>query len=332
MRMRVPYETMRAEFEQVLLSVGFPTIKAAAIAAIFAGNSLDGVYTHGLNRFPTFIQFVRDGLVKKDAEPTLDQAVGAVERWNGNLGPGMLNASFAMARAGVLAAASGIGCAALRNTNHWMRGGAYGWQAAEAGYIGICFTNTTPLMPPWGGTEPRVGNNPLVIAVPRPGGHLVLDMAMSQYSMGKLLQCKNSNTRLPLPGGYDAAGNLSLDAGEIIASQRPLPIGFWKGSGLALMLDILASVLAHGKSTADLAQQEFETGISQIFICLQADTALSQVVCDQIIAYTKSSHPDGSGGTIRYPGEGVLQTRAQNLKEGIPVDETTWKWVREMER
>ena len=329
--MRISYETMRAEFERVLLALSFTEAKAAAIAAIFAGNSLDGVYTHGLNRFPTFIQFVRDGLVKKDAEPTLDHTAGAVERWNGNLGPGVLNASFAMARACALAETSGIGCAALRNTNHWMRGGAYGWQAAEADCIGIGFTNTIPLMPPWGGVEPRLGNNPLVIAVPRVGGHVVLDMAMSQYSMGKLHQYKNANTTLPCPGGYDAAGNLSLDASEIIAAQRPLPIGFWKGSGLALMLDILTSVLTHGKTSADLAQQKFETGISQTFICLKADPALCQRVCDQVIEHIKSSGAVENGGTIRYPGEGVLQMRAENLKDGIPVDEGIWKQVLEME-
>jgi 3-dehydro-L-gulonate 2-dehydrogenase len=208
-----------------------------------------------------------------------------------------------------------------------MRGGAYGWQAAEAGYIGICFTNTTALMPPWGGTEPRLGNNPLVIAVPRRAGHLVLDMAMSQYSMGKLQQYKTSKTKLPLSGGYNQAGQLSDDAGDIIESRRPLPIGFWKGSGLALMLDVLASVLSHGKSTPDISQQAVETGVSQTFICIKSDAALATKVCDQIIGHIKSSQPDRDGGAIRYPGEGTLRTRAANLKDGIPVDEEIWQSV-----
>lgn len=327
--MRVPYETMCAEFERVLLSRGFSPAKAAAIAAIFADNSRDGVHTHGLNRFPTFVQFVKDGHVQKDAEPALDSGNGALERWNGHFGPGMLNARHGMARAIELARQSGIGCVALRNTNHWMRGGTYGWQAAEAGFIGVCFTNTTALMPPWGGKEPRVGNNPLVIAVPNRAGHLVLDMAMSQFSMGKLAQYQSAGTKLPVPGGYDSAGRLSDNPADILASRRPLPIGFWKGSGLSLMLDVLTTVLSHGNSTAEITRQPVETGVAQTFICLQADEPLCTRVAEQIIAYHKSSQPDGAA-SIRYPGEATMQTRAANLRDGIPVDEGIWKAVREL--
>jgi 3-dehydro-L-gulonate 2-dehydrogenase len=218
----------------------------------------------------------------------------------------------------------------LKHTNHWMRGGTYGWQAVAGGFIGICFTNTMPLMPPWGGKEPRLGNNPLVIAVPRTDGHLVLDMAMSQYSMGKLSQYQSSGAKLPVAGGYDSSGHLSDDPGDIIASRRPLPIGFWKGSGLAFMLDILTTVLSQGNSTQDISRQKVETGVSQTFICLKADESLCSRVTDQIIAYTKSSEPEGPGKSIRYPGEGTLQTRATNLKQGIPVEEAIWSAVLRM--
>src|SRR5439155_10919673 len=113
----------------------------------------------------------------------------SLERWDGRRGPGNLNAYESMARAIAMARDHGIGCVALANTNHWMRGGTYGWQAADAGVIGICWTNTLANLPPWGAAEPRIGNNPLVIAVPRRGSggaHVVLDMAMSQFSYGAL--------------------------------------------------------------------------------------------------------------------------------------------------
>jgi 3-dehydro-L-gulonate 2-dehydrogenase len=84
-----------------------------------------------------------------------------------------------------------------------MRGGTYGWQAAEAGVIGICWTNTMPNLPPWGGGEPCLGNNPLVIAVPRKGGHVVLDMAMSQFSYGALESYRSRGEMLPVDGGFD---------------------------------------------------------------------------------------------------------------------------------
>ena len=327
--MRVPFQTMVSEFKRVLLSVGFTEENAKACATIFAENSRDGVYTHGLNRFPAFVEFVKKGFVIPAAQPVNEREFGAFEQWNGNLGPGMLNAGFCMKRATQLATENGIGCVALRNTNHWMRGGTYGWQAAEAGYIGICFTNTKPNVPPWGGIDPRLGNNPLVIAVPREDGHIVLDMAVSQYSVGKLHQYKNSGEQLPLPGGYDNDGNLSTDAATILETKRLLPIGFWKGSGLSLMLDLLATVLSQGKSTAKIAQNETETGVSQVFICIKpGDNENTSRLIEEIISYTKTSRPARDGDVIAYPGENALNTRLRSLEEGILVDEEIWATVR----
>jgi 3-dehydro-L-gulonate 2-dehydrogenase len=326
--MRIPFEILRAEFNRVLLSAGFDEAKAMQCAIIFAENSRDGVYTHGLNRFPTFIEFLHEGLVNPAAEPTKENTFGSLEQWNGNSGPGILNARFCMDRAIKLAGENGIACVAIKNTNHWMRAGAYGWQAAEAGFIGICFTNTIANLPPWGGIDPRLGNNPLVIAIPREGGHVVLDMAVSQYSVGKLNQYKRNNEELPLPGGYDSEGNLSTDAAVILKSQRLLPIGFWKGSGLSLVLDLLATVLSQGRSTAKITQSEKESGVSQVFICIKpnGDEQTSNLI-EEIISYTKTSRPERAGGSISYPGENSLKIREESLREGVLVDKDIWEKV-----
>jgi len=326
--MRVPFEKLVAEFKRVLVPLGFTDEKAGRCATIFAENSRDGVYTHGLNRFPTFVGVVKDGMIKPDAEPTKETAFGALEQWNGNLGPGMLNAEFCMDRAIALANENGIGCVAIKNTNHWMRGGTYGWQAAEAGLTGLCFTNAIGSMPPWGGTDPRLGNNPLVIAVPREGGHVVLDMAISQYSVGKLMKYQAEDKPLPLPGGYNKQGQLSTDATEVLESQRLLPIGFWKGSGLALVLDLLATILSQGNSTAHITNSKQESGVSQVFICIKpADNEYTANAIKEIISYTKSSRPEQEGQSVSYRGENSLRTREQSLKEGVLVDEKTWETV-----
>lgn len=329
--MHIPFEKLKAEFKRILLSLAFSEEKAEQCATIFAENSRDGVHSHGLNRFPTFVQYIKDGLIVIDAKPIQEGGFGAIEQWNGNLGLGMLNAVFCMNRAIALAKENGIGCVAIKNTNHWMRGGTYGWQAAEAGMIGICFTNTIANMPPWGGIDPRLGNNPLIIAVPRSEGHIVLDMAISQYSFGKLNLYKSKNEQLPLPGGYDNKGNLTTDPGEIIESQRPLPIGFWKGSGLSLVLDLLATVLSQGRSTADITNTGAESGVSQVFICIKPDSGIkTQTIIEEIISYTKSSRPEKKGGSIYYPGENTLRTREKSLNEGVWVDEKIWENVKSL--
>src|SRR5206468_5083874 len=145
-----------------------------------------------------------------------------LERWDGGRGVGNLNAYACMEAAISLARRHGIGCVALANTNHWMRGGTYGWQAADAGLIGMCWTNTLPNLPPWGATVPRIGNNPLVIAVPRgkgTGEHVVLDMAMSQFSYGALASYRRRHEALPVPGGFDESGELTRDP-EAIENSR----------------------------------------------------------------------------------------------------------------
>ncbi|MBD1383861.1 3-dehydro-L-gulonate 2-dehydrogenase [Mucilaginibacter rigui] len=321
--MRIPYQQLKAEFKRVLISLNVKDTIAEACAAIFADNSRDGVYSHGLNRFPVFVEYIKERLINMDAVPTPVSAFGAIEQWDGNIGPGMLNARFCMGRAITLAKDNGIGCVAIKNTNHWMRGGTYGLQAAEAGYIGLCFTNTIANLPPWGGTEPRLGNNPLIIAIPQKQGHIVLDMAISQFSFGKLWQYQAQGKQLPVPGGYDSAGNLTTDTTAIMDSKRALPIGFWKGSGLSLVLDLLATVLSGGDSTAVITQSgRKETGVSQVFIAIKTDNGKNASLIEEIISYTKSNE---DGNEILFPGENMLRTREQSLKEGILVDEKAWE-------
>lgn len=329
--MRVPYSSLKAEFKRILLALNFTETTADQCATLFADNSRDGVYSHGLNRFPTFVEYVKEGLVIPDATPTIVNTFGAIEQWDGNLGPGMLNAQFCMQRAIALATDNGIGCVAIKNTNHWMRGGTYGWQAADAGYISISFTNTIANLPPWGGTEPRLGNNPLIVAIPREGGHVVLDMAISQYSFGKLWQYQSQGDELPVPGGYDEGGNLSTDADAILATKRALPIGFWKGSGLSLVLDLLATLLSGGNSTAAITQADKkETGVSQVFICLKPGNFNNQELIDQIINYTKTSEAIDREHPIAYPGENTLRTRQKSEQEGVLVDEKIWQQVQNL--
>ena len=149
--MRIPFKQIQGRLNHVLMKYGFSREKAGTLSKVFTESSLDGIYSHGLNRFPKFIHDVMEGIIKIDAEPEKINSFGNIEQWNGNLGPGILNALSSMATAMKIAGSAGIGCVALSNTNHWMRGGTYGWQAADNGYIGICWTNTQPNMVAWGG-------------------------------------------------------------------------------------------------------------------------------------------------------------------------------------
>src|SRR5690606_14933435 len=110
-------------FERILIQHAFDEESARLSAELFAKSSLDGVASHGLNRFPSFIKMIHEGLVDVKAKPSSSGSFGFFERWDGHLGPGNLNAYHSMDRAIQLSKENGIGCVALKNTNHWMRGG-----------------------------------------------------------------------------------------------------------------------------------------------------------------------------------------------------------------
>lgn len=321
--MRVKYEELKQVFIEKLIDLGFDTAKAGIVAGIFADNSRDGVYSHGLNRFPVFAQLIKDGLVNPNAIPGMVEKHGLIETWEGYNGAGMFNATVCMDRAIDLAKQYGVGIVGIRNTNHWMRGGTYGWQAAQADCIGICFTNAMGSMPPWGGTYPRLGNNPLVIAVPRPEHPIVLDMAMSQYSYGKMQEYELKHKELPFEGGYDSKGELTKDPAEIRKTKRALPIGLWKGSGLALMLDVLLAALTGGRTVEQITASGKEFGVSQCFIAIHKPD-LHEGLIEGILEYTKSESPE----EISFPGENTFRTRMDSLREGVLVNEEMWKQVK----
>jgi 3-dehydro-L-gulonate 2-dehydrogenase len=316
----------------VLVRTGFAPRRAHLCARLFADASRDGVASHGLNRFPRFLEMIALGVIDIHAAPERVAGGGAMERWDGRRGPGNLNAWACMDAAIGLARLHGIGCVALANTNHWMRGGTYGWQAAEAGMIGICWTNTLGNLPPWGATDAKLGNNPLVIAVPRRSGHVVLDMAMSQFSFGALESYRRRGEPLPVAGGYDTAGELTRDAAAIEASRRPLPIGFWKGSGLALLLDMVAAVLSGGRATHEIQRDPLhETELSQVFLALDPGSFGRDDAAEIVERIVEDLHAPGKDGARpRYPGERTLETRRRNMAEGIPVDAEMWDAVRRM--
>jgi len=334
--LRVPYEELESTLDRAFVKIGFDPVRAKLCARLFAETTRDGVYSHGLNRFPRFLATIENGLVDIHARPERVAACCALERWDGKQGPGNLNAHDSMARAIALARESGVGCIALANTNHWMRGGTYGWQAADAGFIGVCWTNTLANVPPWGASDPRLGNNPLVIAVPRPGGHVVLDMAISQFSYGALASYRARGESLPVDGGYDSEGRLSRDPAAIEASSRGLPIGYWKGSGLSLLLDMIATLLSGGLSTVQIPRDSLKEGrVSQVFLAFNLAALdpgdFPARMADEIVRFVQLP-PGSSGERVRTPGAKTLALRAENLRLGVPVDSAIWRDIQALSR
>jgi 3-dehydro-L-gulonate 2-dehydrogenase len=330
--MRVSFNEMKNELKRVLVKKGVNEETAEKVADIHTQNSCDGVYSHGLNRFPRVIEYLEKGYINVNAKSTIEASFGALAIIDGNYGFGPINAQFCMNKAMELSDKYGIGCVSLKHNNHWMRGGAYGLQAAKKGYIGVCFTNAIPNMPMWGASDCRLGNNPLIIAVPYKDKPVVLDMAISQFSFGKIEEHLLNGTMLPVYGGFDNEGNLTKDPEKITESNRALPIGCWKGAGLSLVLDLIASLLSKGQSVEQIGHMDAENSVSQVFMAinpkhLATEDEIEKIV-GRILEYVKGSKPVNENTRVSYPGERSAKVREDNLKNGIPVNEKIWNYVK----
>lgn len=189
-------------------------------------------------------------------------------------------------------------------------------------------------MPPWGTITSKLGNTPVIVAIPRGDWPVVLDVAMSQFSYGKMETLQLRGEPLPMPGGYDQAGHLTTDPGAILGTQRPLPTGYWKGAGLSLVFDMLGAILSGGFTSHQIGRQSEEFGLSQVFLAFDVSRAggadaVSRVV-SAVIDDLHTAVPAADGSAARYPGEQVLKTRAENLRLGIPVDDAIWTAIRQL--
>ncbi|MCR4627070.1 MAG: 3-dehydro-L-gulonate 2-dehydrogenase [Treponema sp.] len=336
MSKKIPFETLKQTIKKALLNAGLSEQQAEICSQIHSESSADGVESHGLNRIPRFVEYINKGWINLQGKPVLTGAKGAVENYDGQLGIGITNALFCSERAVELAKVHGIGCVALKNTTHWMRGGTYAWKMAEKGFVSFAWINTEGCMPLWGSDEPSVGNNPFCIGLPRKKGPVILDMAMSQYAYGKLGVYRLAGKELPFPGGYDKNGNLTTNPGAIEETMRALPVGYWKGSGLALALDMAAAVMANGKCGSDMNAKTGGScgGCCQVFIAYDpyifGEESEIQNIMDRRVDAVHNAHPAEKGKTVTFPGERTVMTREKSMKEGVNVDEVVWAQVEQI--
>jgi 3-dehydro-L-gulonate 2-dehydrogenase len=142
---------------------------------------------------------------------------------------------------------------------------------------------------------------------------------------------RKEGKKLPYMGGYNSENMLTDDPAEILHTWRPLPAGYWKGSGLSLLLDILATILSGGLSTHQIGSCVSETNISQVFIAIRLKSlhnfpAIEKSI-DLILKDLHGSIPENEDSRVRYPGENIIAVRNENMKSGIPVNREFWKKI-----
>nr|MCU0890064.1 Ldh family oxidoreductase [Rubritepida sp.] len=230
----------------MLAKLGVPAEGARVTADALVAADLEGVGSHGVMLLPLYAERLLAGSVAKAGAGTVAHDGGSAVVIDAGNALGQVTSRQAVDLLRSRAPRHGLASVAVRNGFHFGAAGYWARLLADAGLVGIAMCNTRPLMPPPGGAERLVGNNPLAMAMPSEGGEpLVLDMALSASAMGKIRLAASAGRAIPEGWAVDADGRPTTDPAAAIKGML-LPAAGPKGFGLAMMIDLLCGGLSGG--------------------------------------------------------------------------------------
>jgi L-2-hydroxycarboxylate dehydrogenase (NAD+) len=306
---------------------GVPLSHAKQQALILVEAELKGHPSHGLQRLPRILARIERGLIDPMTMGLSYWRSGAVLEVDGNKGLGPVVALAALDKMRSEATAAGITLAAIHNSNHLGMLGHYVEHIAERGQIGIALSSSEALVHPHGGTRAVLGTNPIAIAVPTARGSLVLDLATSIVSMGKIHHHAANGIPLQPNWAKDASGNPTTDP-TLAKSGAIAPFGDAKGYGLGIAIELMVAALAGSalaptvRGTLD-AEAVCNKGDILIAIDMAAAPHLSERLADYL-DLVRSSPAIDPERPVLVPGDGARRRREHAALEGFDVDERLW--------
>ena len=253
---RVPAGELTAVVAAIFGQCGMNDADAALLADSLVAADLTGVHSHGVLRVPEYVKKLTVGGVNPQGTPFIARDSGACLVVDGDNSMGQIGASFAMRQAIERAKTTGIAAVAVRGSNHCGAMAYYALRAAQEDMIGIATTNALPTMAPWGGAERLLGINPLGVAIPAgEEPSIVYDAAFSGSAHGKIRVYQQKGWTLPEGWAMDRDGTPTTDPAAAIDGLL-MPIGGFKGTGLAMLMGILSSMLSGAAYGTELGDME----------------------------------------------------------------------------
>ena len=333
---------LRSFIQHIFEALQVPSADAAWVAEVLVRADLVGHDGHGVICLAPYAQAIRSGLVQPSAICEAVEESPSMALINGHGGLGQVVARHAMALAIRKAQEMKISSVGAYNLSHVGRLGDYTRLAAEQNLVGIMTVNSggaAPLVAPFGGIAGRLGTNPLSMAFPVSRGvPFVLDMATSVVSEGRV-RIKHQ-TGEPLPEGWllDHQGRPTTDSSALYLEPRGalLPLGDsagHKGFGLAMVVEMLSGILAHG-GCAGQATDRLPNGTFMIVIDISAfiEPSTFHAEIEDLLSYVKSAPLAPGVETIMYPGEPEAREQQRREREGILLSDETWQQVTALAR
>lgn len=323
----VPLATFARE---ILDAVRVPESTAAIVAESLIAANLRGVDSHGVQLLIWYADQILAGNVATENSGHVASENGACLAYDGENGIGQLISNHCCEHAIRLARTGGIGMVVARNSTHF---GAAAWWAqkmAAEGMIGIVMCNATALVAPWQGRDKMLGTNPICMAVPGPKSFL-LDMATTTVALNRIHKALLTGDKTISDGwAMDAEGRPTNDPQTAI-DGLPMPLGGYKGSGLAVMVEILCAALSGGPmltNVGGIRVKSIPMGASHMFLAidvarfmpLEEFTARMQWLRDTIT----HSRPAVGFDEVMIAGDPEWRMETHRLKTGIPIAKGIW--------
>lgn len=317
--------------KNVLTASGVDADCAEAVAQVLIDADLTGVSTHGVSRMSIYMERMEKGLVSRKNNIRIVQEGPSTAVIDAGNTLGAPSAKFAMETCIRKAAETGCGFAAVRHSNHFGATAFYTKMAAEKGMIGFACTNLTGKIAPFGSAEPFMGTNPISAAVPSRDLPVVLDMTPSVVALGKLILAQKLGQSIPLGWALDKDGKPTTDPAEGRKGSL-IPIGGPKGSGMAIMVDILSGVLSgagYGPHLHDLYEFDAPQGVGHFMGAIDISRFMNledfKSAVSAMTAEIKGLRKAEGFSDILMPGELELTRAAANRQNGIELPDPVYE-------
>jgi L-2-hydroxycarboxylate dehydrogenase (NAD+) len=333
--MRLTAEAERRYVYDIFAALGVPEDHASAVAELVTEGDLRGHGSHGLIRVPLYSGLVRSGRARVDARPRIVQERVAAALLDGDQALGPYAATIASYEAMARARGTGVAAVAFYNCGHVGLAGYYVELAAREDLIGILFAKSEASVHPHGGFEPIIGTNPVCIGIPTAGEPLLLDMATSATSLGKVKEAVTAGR--PLPEGYAMGPDGKPTRDPAVAQAGALsPVGGAKGYGLALAVELLGGILSGAGAGVMQDASGWRKLWGGLMIAIDPatfiDVAAFKAAVSAYLAEVKASRLAPGFDEILVPGERSYRTRRAQLEQGVVVEDGVWQNVARIAR
>jgi len=328
----VEHKALENFARQLLEGAGVASQRAALVASNLIFGNLRGVDSHGMQLLPYYVDQLSSGLIDGAADGFPIRESGATMLYDAANGLGAVTSDICCGHAIRLAKEHGIAFVVARDANHFGAAAYWGRRISREGLIGLAFCNASPIVPPFQAKDPRLGTNPICMSVPgEPESAWLLDMATTTVAANRIFKAYPTSRKRSRPAGpwtRRVAQRRVLARHSMVSS---CPLGGYKGTGLAVMVEILCAILGGGAMSTEvggLRVKDRPMGVSHSFMAIDPARFVGAGEFDgrmnKLANYLHSATPGAGFDEVLIAGEPESRFEKQRAETGIPLGPGEW--------